>query len=321
MEKEQKLTVSVSPHVKDKADVESVMWSVVVALLPAAIGGVYFFGWKVLFIILLSIFSAVVTEYLIQKWRKVPVTVLDGSAVITGLLLALILPATVPLWIPILGSIFAVAIGKHVFGGLGHNIFNPALVGRAFLVVSWSAIMTNWVTPDGITAATPLGMLKQQGVAALMKTFSTTSNMYNQLFLGNIGGCIGETSVLLLLIGVIYLFWKKIISWRIPFTYIATVLVFAWIAKQDPVFHLLTGGLIIGAFFMATDYVTTPITKKGRLIFGFGCGLLTIIFRLYSSYPEGVMFSILLMNAATPLIDRFTKPKPFGFVKKNGKDK
>lgn len=306
MEQEnKKLTISVSPHVKDKNNVNKIMWCVILALLPATIAGIYFFKTRALLIMLLSISSAVLTELIIQKITKKPITIKDGSAVLTGLLLALTLSPLVPWWIPVLGSIFAIAIGKQIFGGLGHNIFNPALTGRAFLVASWPALMTKWILPDGVTGATPLGLLKLEGV----------KTSYWNLFIGNIGGCIGETSAIALLIGAAFLFYKKVIDWRIPTTFVGTVFVFALIFRQDPLFHILAGGLLIGAFFMATDYVTSPITKSGKLIFGFGCGFLTIILRLFSGYPEGVMFSILLMNATTPLIDRFTKIKPFGYKK------
>jgi electron transport complex protein RnfD len=301
-----KLKVSTNPHVKDKDSVNKIMWYVILSLLPAAGAGIYFFGENALWILLLSIVSAVLTELIIQKLMKRKITIKDGSAVLTGLLLGLILSPAVPLWIPILGAVFAIAIGKMVFGGLGHNIFNPALVGRVFLVASWPALMTKWLLIDGTTGATPLGMLKLEGI--------TTD--YLTMFLGNIGGSIGETSAVALLIGALFLFLKKIIDWRIPFSYIGTVAVFAFIFGQDPLFHILAGGLLIGAFFMATDYVSSPITKNGRLIFGFGCGFLTIIFRLFSGYAEGVMFSILLMNSLTPLIDRFTRIKPFGYKKK-----
>jgi len=305
MEENNKLTISANPHIKDKDDVNIIMWYVVLALLPAAVAGIYFFKLRGALVIGLSVISAVLTELTIQKLTKQKVTIKDGSAVLTGLLLALILSPLVPFWIPIIGALFAVAIGKQIFGGLGHNIFNPALVGRAFLVASWPALMTTWLLIDGTTGATPLTLLKLEGI-------KTT---YSNLFLGNIGGCIGETSAIALLIGAAFLFYKKVIDWKIPTTYIGTVFIFALIFRQDPIFHILAGGLLIGAFFMATDYVTSPITKNGKLIFGFGCGFLTIILRLFSGYPEGVMFSILLMNAATPLIERYTKPKPFGFRK------
>jgi len=300
-----KLTISTNPHIKDKDNVNKIMWCVILALMPAALAGIYFFKLRALWVILLSVSAAVLTELLIQKLAKKPITINDGSAVLTGLLLALTLSPLVPPWLPIIGSVFAIAIAKQIFGGLGHNIFNPALAGRAFLVASWPALMTMWLLPDGVTGATPLGLLKLEGV----------KTSYLSLFLGNTGGSIGEVSALALIIGAAFLFYKKIIDWKIPAAYIGTALIFALIFRQDPIFHLLAGGLLLGAFFMATDYVTTPITKNGKLIFGFGCGFLTIILRLFSGYPEGVMFSILLMNTTTPLIDRFTKPKPFGYRK------
>lgn len=298
-----RFTVSPSPHIKDKNSIQSIMWMVVLALLPVTLTGIYFFKLKALITVLLAVGAAVAAEYVIQKLSKKDITINDGSAVLTGLLLALVLSPMVPWWIPVVGSIFAISIGKAAFGGLGNNIFNPALAGRAFLVLSWPALMTTWLLPDGITGATPLGILKETGAYA---------GSYLDLFLGNIGGCIGETSAIALILGAAFLFYKKIIDWRIPTAYIGTALIMALVSGQDPIFHISTGGLLIGAFFMATDYVTTPITKNGRLIFGLGCGLLTMIIRLWGGYPEGVMFSILLMNAATPLIDRFTKPKQFG---------
>ncbi len=305
MQQEKKLTISANPHIKDTDTVNKIMWYVVISLLPAAIAGIYLFKTNVIIIIILSIISAVLTELIIQKLRKKPITIKDGSAFLTGLLLALTLSPSVPWWIPILGSIFAITIGKHIFGGLGHNIFNPALVGRAFLVASWPLVMATWILPDGTTGATPLGLLKLEGIGT----------KYLDLFLGNIGGSIGETSAIALLIGAAFLFYKKIIDWRIPTSYIGTVFILSFILKQDPIFHILAGGLMIGAFFMATDYVTSPITKKGKIIFGIGLGILTVIIRLYSGLAEGVMYSILLMNSLTPLIDRFTRLKPFGYRK------
>ena len=304
MEQEKKLTVSSNPHIKDKDNVNKIMWLVVLALMPAVITGVYFFGWKAVVVILLSVVSAVVTELIIQRSTGKAVTVKDGSAVLTGLLLALVLSPLAPWWISIIGSVVAISLGKMIFGGLGHNIFNPALVGRAFLVASWPALMTKWLV-DGVTGATPLWLLKLEGI----------KTGYSALFFGNIGGTIGETSAIALLIGAGFLLYKKIIDWRIPSAYILTVFVFSFIFGQDPIFHILAGGLLIGAFFMATDYVTSPITSTGKLIFGCGCGFLTIILRLFSGYPEGVMFAILLMNAAAPLIDRYTRLKPFGYRK------
>jgi|TARA_B100001971_G_C18253624_1_gene580220 electron transport complex protein RnfD len=303
---EKQLIVDTSPHIRKKENISYIMWWVVVALLPAAIMGVYQFGTNALWIVLVSVAAAVLTEFFIQEITKQRITIKDGSAVITGLLLALVLPPTVPLWIPIVGSFIAISIAKHAFGGIGQNIFNPALIGRAFLVASWPLLMTTWLAPDGITAATPLGALKVGG-----ELIATNS----QLFLGSIGGTIGETSALAVLLGAFFLFIKKIISWRIPLVYIGTVFLLTWVTGQDPVFHILAGGLMLGAFFMATDYVTTPITKNGRVVFGIGLGILTVIIRLYSGLPEGVMYSILLMNGLTPLIDRHTKPKAFGAKK------
>lgn len=297
------LKVSAAPHIREGTQVETIMWWVVLALIPTVIASYYFFGLPALSIILVSILAALLTEFLIQKFTHQEITLKDGSAVVTGLLLALILPPTVPLWIPVLGAIFSLAIAKHAFGGLGYNIFNPALVGRAFLVASWPSLMTRWVTPDGVTGATSLMVHKSQGILL---------SSYSQLFFGGIGGCLGETSALALLIGATILFYKKIISWPIPLSYLGTVFFLSWGLGQDPLFHLLAGGLMIGALFMATDPVTSPLTKKGRLIFGIGCGFLTVIIRLYSGLPEGVMYSILLMNSLTPLIDRYTRTKPFG---------
>ncbi|MBU1704562.1 MAG: RnfABCDGE type electron transport complex subunit D [Nanoarchaeota archaeon] len=302
-----KFTVSSNPHIKDNSSVKNIMWMVVVSLLPAAIAGVYFFKLRALSVIVLSVASAVATEIIINKLAKKPVTVHDGSAVITGLLMALILSPLVPWWIPVLGSIFAIAIAKLAFGGLGHNIFNPALAGRAFLVASFPALMTRWLLTDGVTGATPLGMLKEAGVATVS---------YFDLFIGNIGGCIGETSALAIILGGAFLLYKRIIDWRIPTLYIGTSALIAVIFGRNPLFHVLSGGLLLGAFFMATDYVTTPITKNGKLLFGFGCGFLTMAIRLWGGYPEGVMFSILLMNAFTPLIDRWTRPVQFGGKKR-----
>jgi len=307
---ERKLTVSANPHIQDKDNVNKIMWYVVSALLPAVIASVYFFKTKALWVIILSILSAVLTEFLIQRLTKKQVTIKDGSAVLTGLLLALTLSPLVPWWIPVLGSVFAIAIGKQVFGGLGHNIFNPALVGRALLVASYPLLMATWILPDGVTGATPLAMLKLQGI----------KTAYLNLFLGNVGGAIGEISALAILIGATFLFYKKIIDWRIPSFYIGTVFILALVLRQDPLFHILAGGLLLGAFFMATDYVTSPLTKKGKLIFGMGLGVLTIVIRLYSGLAEGVMYSILLMNSLVPLIDRFTRPVPFGFRKPGKKD-
>lgn len=286
---------------------------------------VYFFRLSAAAVIAVSTAAAVISEAVCQKVRGREITIRDGSAVITGLLLAFCLSPTTPLWIAAVGSAGAIILGKQFFGGLGHNVFNPALVGRAILLASWPAAVTTFVQPvDGITAATPLAPLKelaQLGFAGpsadrLIAQLPSLGNM----FVGNIAGSLGETSVAALLLGAAYLLYRGHIDWRIPGTYLGTVFVLTAIyafaagghALFFPLYHLLSGGLILGAFFMATDWVTSPITKRGRLIFGLGCGILTVIIRLKGGYPEGVCYSILLMNCATPLIDRYTKPKVYG---------
>ena len=349
--------VSAAPHIKQKISVGSVMWQVVLALTPALLAGIFFFGIQSLVLTLYAVAAAVITEALIQKLRNVPVTISDGSAVVTGMLIAFNINTSSPWWLPVVGSVFAIAIGKQIFGGLGFNIFNPALLGRAFLVASWPTLMTaGWKAtqpmnkifqssinglqdlpsniPAVVTSATPLGVAKAlrdstqvapEIAETVMNSLSSTDTLQN-LFWGNIGGVIGEVSVAALLIGAAYLAWKHIIEWRIPFSYIATVFVLTYIfgginglfsaSIMLPVFHIFSGGLILGAFFMATDMVTSPVTKKGRLIFGIGCGILTVVIRLVGGYPEGVSYSIILMNIAVPLIDKYSLPKVFGEVKK-----
>jgi electron transport complex protein RnfD len=308
-----KLIVNVSPHLHKDESISKIMWMVVISLVPAGAIGVFIFGVRAFWIIVLGIVSALLTEWLTQIFTKRRITVLDGSAFITGLLLAYNLPPSVPFWIPVVGSFFAVAIGKQVFGGLGQNIFNPALVGRAFLVASWPRYMTTFTKPlnyDAITSATPLALLKE---GKILENIS-----YWDLFLGKRGGCIGEVCILALLLGAIFLFIRGYLSWHIPITYVATVGIFTYIFGSsglfsgDWLFHILSGGLILGAFFMATDYVTSPLTHKGQIIFGLGCGLITAIIRLWGGYPEGVSYAILMMNAAAPIIDRYTKNRIYG---------
>jgi H+/Na+-translocating ferredoxin:NAD+ oxidoreductase subunit D len=344
---ENKLFVSASPHITDKDSIPKIMYGVVISLIPATIGAIYFFGVRAGWIILLAILSAVATEAVIEKLMKKPITVKDGSAVVTGILLAMNVPAEVPWWIPVLGSAFAIALGKIPFGGLGYNPMNPALLGRAFLLASWPTHMTIFKTiPRGgtisgidiITTATPLNVFKQQKdvLANLINDPSMTDKIdnariaisqlydsYGNLFWGRIGGCIGETSAFLLLIGAVYLIYKRYIGLRIPLSYIGTVAVLSWLFggvdglfSGDPLFHVLAGGLMLGAFYMATDMVTSPVTSSGRYIFGIGCGVITVMIRLIGGYPEGVSYSILLMNLVVPLIDRYTKPKTFGKVDK-----
>ncbi|PIV64065.1 MAG: hypothetical protein COS11_04095, partial [bacterium (Candidatus Ratteibacteria) CG01_land_8_20_14_3_00_40_19] len=281
------------------------MWSVVIALLPVSFMGIYLFGIHSLYIILVSIIAAISTEGLFQIITKRKIRIFDGSSVVTGILLALILPSTVSLWIPALGSFFAIFLVKELFGGLGHNIFNPALAARAILLASFPLIMTSWVSPfDAISCATPLAIVKENLLSPLPSYFN--------LFIGTRSGCIGETSTLAVLLGATFLFLRRIISWHIPVTFMATVALFSLGAGKDPLFQVLSGGLILGAFFMATDYTTSPITKKGQIMFGFGCGVITSLIRFWGGYPEGVCYSILLMNCLVPLIDRYTLPKRFG---------
>lgn len=298
------LIVTISPHVSSGESISKIMWAVVIALLPAVAGSYMFFGIKAITTILISVVTAVILEAVIQKLRNKTITILDGSAVITGILLAFNLPPTVPFWIPILGTAVSIVIAKQTFGGLGQNIFNPALAGRAFLLAAYPMHMTRWLPTrlmkgvDISTYATPLAGKSIPG--------------YLDMFLGNIGGCIGETSAILLIIGGLILLWRKVITWHIPVTYIGTVALLTWLFGRDPLFHILSGGLMLGAIFMATDMVTSPVTPKGMMIFGIGCGLLTVIIRLFGKYPEGVSYSILFMNACTPLIDRYVTPKRFG---------
>lgn len=289
-------------------------------MLPAGAAGIFIFGINSLFVVVAAIVTAVATEALMLAVRKKDIgAIWDGSAVLTGLLLAYNLPPQVPLWLPIAGSFFAIAIGKQVFGGLGHNIFNPALAGRAFLMISWPVYMTTWQSPrwnvDAVTGATPLALCKNGGECALLNVAT-----YWKLFIGDRGGCIGEVCVIALLIGAAYLLLKKYISWHIPLTYIATVAFMSWAFNGNSgfftgnaLFFTLAGGLILGAFFMATDYVTSPLSGRGKMIFGIGCGLLTFLIRKFSGYPEGVSYAILIMNAVTPIIDRYTFPKWFGW--------
>jgi electron transport complex protein RnfD len=341
VESAERFIVSVSPHIRDDITIARIMWTVSLSLIPAFLAGVYYFGPRALLVTLLCIVSAVVSEYAMQKILHREITISDGSAVLTGLLLGMNLPASLwsvspfTLHIPVIGSVVAVAITKQLFGGLGYNIFNPALIGRAFLLICWPRNMTIWYKPeanflsmDAVSTATPLGILKEAGIDKLVEVFNGDKmDLYSSLFFGARSGSIGETSVLLLLVGAAYLVYKRYITLHIPLSFLATVAVLAWIFgggsdpetekmlffAGDPLIHLLSGGLILGAFFMATDYVTCPSILKGQIIFGVGCGVLTIVIRLWAGYPEGVMFAILLMNCFAPLIDRTFKATPFGY--------
>lgn len=310
--------VSGTPHVRSKESIQSIMRDVIIALIPATAAGIYFFGLQALILIAVSIIASVFFEWLYQKLLKKPVTISDLSAVVTGLLLAMNLPASAPIWVPIVGSAFAIIFAKQLFGGLGQNFINPALAGRAFLLASYPTEMTSWTAPvgfsgaDAVAVATPL---------ATLKTGAMPDASLTDVILGtNIGGCIGETCAVALIIGGIYLLVKHVISWRIPVLYILTVFVLtAAIGRKGlrvPVYEIFTGGLMLGAFFMATDYASSPVTPKGQIIFAIGCGIITTLIRIFGGYPEGVSYSILIMNLAVPLIERFTEPKIFGALPK-----
>jgi len=305
------------------------MWGVIASLVPAFVLSVLYFGLGAILVTATSVLSCVLFEYLIQRFiMKVPPTVNDGSAVVTGVLLAFCLPATIPLWLVALGALVAIGVGKMSFGGLGSNPFNPALVGRVFLFISFPVQLTSWPLPmgfktklvDAATGATPLGVIKEgllnnQQVPPLMDDIPS----HMQLFYGNMNGSMGEVAAMALLLGFIYMVVKKIIPPVIPLTILGTVFVFTgilWLANPesnaDPLFHLLTGGVMLGAIYMATDYVTSPMTKKGMVVFGVGIGVITVLIRRFGSYPEGVQFAILIMNAFVPLINSWFKPKRFG---------
>ncbi len=306
-----RLVATSSPHIVSKETTTTVMLDVIIALVPAAIAGMYYFGISSALVMALAVGSAVGTEAAIQKITKQKVTINDLSAVITGLLLGMNLPPSVPWWMPIIGSFVAISIGKQVFGGIGNNFINPALAGRAFLVASWPVEMTFWVNPgaapDTVAAATPLG---------LINTSPESLQPLSDLILGRIPGCIGETSALLLLVGGGYLIYRKVITWRIPVAYIGTVAVIALVYGGFDFtyagYHVFGGGLMLGAIFMATDYSSSPVTARGKIIYGIGAGLLTMLIRLFSTLPEGVTYSILFMNVAAPLIEKYTAPRVFG---------
>lgn len=296
------------------------MYGVLIALIPAFLVSLYCFGIGALVVTLTSVLACVLFEYLIQKYLlKVKPSICDGSAILTGVLLAFNVPSNLPIWIIIIGALVAIGIGKMTFGGLGNNIFNPALVGRVFLLISFPVQMTTWPVPDPLsmnyldaeTAATPLGLMKQGLPVEAMTT---------DMLLGNIGGSLGEISAIALLIGFAYMLIRRIITWHIPVSILVTAFVFSFLVNgfdaEGALQQLLLGGMMLGAIFMATDYVTSPMTPRGMIIYGIGIGLLTIIIRRYGAYPEGMSFAILIMNAATPLINKYVKPKRFGEVKK-----
>ena len=327
---ENKLVISLSPHVHGGDSVKKNMYGVLIALIPAFLVSLYFFGLGALIVTATSVAACLFFEWAIGKFlmKKETTTICDGSAVITGVLLAFNLPSNLPIWIIILGALFAIGVGKMSFGGLGNNPFNPALAGRGFLLLSFPVQMTSWPVvgqltayTDATTAATPLNLMKQIAGGNIEALKDLPSSF--DLLIGNNGGCLGEVSALALLLGLAYMLWKKIITWHIPISILATVFVFSGIMHLvdpelyvSPVLQLLTGGLMLGAIFMATDYVTSPMSKKGMLIYGVCIGLLTVIIRLFGAYPEGMSFAILIMNAFTPLINTYCKPKRFGEVAK-----
>ena len=320
-------TISPSPHVHGGDSIEKNMYGVLIALVPPFIFSIVFFGLGAILVTLTSVAACLVFEYVIQKYlMKQRPTIWDGSAIITGVLLAFNLPSSLPLWIVVIGALVAIGIGKMSFGGLGNNIFNPALVGRVFLLISFPVQMTTWPVPNGfatadaVTGATPLALVKEavKNGQAVGDTLSSVGITTGNLILGNIGGSLGEVAAIGLLLGFAYMLIRKIISWHIPVAIFATVIVFSGILNladpaqfAGPVFHLFTGGLMLGAIFMATDYVTSPMTHKGMLIYGVGIGLLTVIIRVFGAYPEGMSFAILIMNGFTPLINRYCKPRRF----------
>lgn len=329
------IAVSPSPHSFGEESVSKIMYRVIWALVPAFAVSLVFFGMGALIVSSVAIVSCVLFEYLISKYiLKVKPTIWDGSAILTGLLLAFNVPSNLPIWIIIIGSLAAIGIAKMSFGGLGKNPFNPALVGRVFLLISFPVQMTSWPQAiearwaylDATTGATPLGLLKEglkngQSVSDLLGQLPD----YTHMFLGNMGGSLGEISAIALILGGLYLLWKKVITWHIPGSILLTVIAFTgimWLVDgesyADPLFHLLTGGIMLGAIFMATDMVTSPMTPKGQILFGVGIGVLTCLIRIFGAYPEGVSFAILIMNAFVPLINKYMKPKRFGEVKNNG---
>ena len=329
------LTVSPSPHIHQDQTIPKIMYGVVIAMLPAFLISVWMFGVGALFVTLLSVLSAMFFEYIITRYllKREP-DILDGSAIVTGMLLAFNVPSNLPWWIVLIGSFVAIGMGKMSFGGLGNNPFNPALVGRVFLLISFPVQMTTWPTPivnrlafsDAVTGATPLAVIKEglnngESLSALMSQIPD----YLDFLVGSQGGSLGEISALAMLIGFVYMIWKKIITWHIPISVLGSLFLFTgllWLISPakyvDPVFHILTGGAMLGAIFMATDYVTSPMTIRGMVIFGVGIGLITAIIRIWGAYPEGMSFAILIMNAFVPLINKYLKPVRFGEEVKNG---
>jgi len=330
------LRVSGSPHVHTDNSVKKIMYGVIYAMMPALLISIYFFGLGAVKVILMSVVFCMLIEFLVQQYLlKVEPTIMDGSAMITGILLAFNVPSNLPWWIILIGAIVSIGVGKMSFGGLGKNIFNPALVGRVFLLISFPVQMTSWPVPkplfaqkitDAITGPTPLGIMKEglSGGKTVQEIMPEIPDYVNQLMTGFQGGSLGEVSAIALLLGATYMLYRKIITWQTPTAYLGSVIVFSgilWLVDPtmyvDPLFHLVTGGMILGVFYMATDMVTSPMSSKGQLIFGAGAGILTILIRVFGAYPEGVSFAILIMNAFVPIIDRGFKPVRFGEIIKS----
>ena len=327
-----KLIATSNPHIRGSETTRSIMLDVIIAMLPALVWSIITFGVKALTLTVVSVVGCMFWEWLYRKLLKKPQSVGDLSAVVTGMLLAFVCPVTTPYWMIIIGGFFSIVVVKQLFGGIGKNFINPALAGRAFLLGSYAGVMTFWIDParnkaplmgstvDVITHATPLSYMKNGDMAGLKEAYSLAD-----VFLGKVGGSLGEISALLLIIGGLYLIWRKVINWQTPVAYIATVAVLTVLfpkagGAEYMLYSIFGGGLFLGAFFMATDYATSPVTKKGQLIFGIGCGLFTVLIRYFGSYNEGVCYSIMVMNLFVPLIDKYTKPVRFGVVKSDKKE-
>ena len=328
-----KLIATSNPHIRSNETTRSIMLDVIIAMLPALVWAVIWFGVKALTLTAVSVIGCMFWEWLYRKLMKKPQSVGDLSAVVTGMLLAFVCPVTTPYWMIIIGGFFSIVVVKQLFGGIGKNFVNPALAGRAFLLGSYAGVMTTWIdatqnkaplmgsTADIVTAATPLAYMKTGNMAGLTETYSVMD-----MFLGKTGGSLGEVSAACLLLGGIYLIWRKVINWQTPVAYIGTVAVLSFLFPKAGsgvdwmLYSVFGGGLFLGAFFMATDYATSPVTKKGQLVFGIGCGLFTVLIRYFGSYNEGVCYSIMVMNLCVALIDKYTKPTRFGVVKSDKKE-
>ena len=328
-----KLIATSNPHIRSNETTRSIMLDVIIAMLPALVWAVIWFGVKALTLTAVSVIGCMFWEWLYRKLMKKPQSVGDLSAVVTGMLLAFVCPVTTPYWMIIIGGFFSIIVVKQLFGGIGKNFVNPALAGRAFLLGSYAGVMTTWIdatqnkaplmgsTADIVTAATPLAYMKTGNMAGLTETYSVMD-----MFLGKTGGSLGEISAAMLILGGLYLIWRKVINWQTPVAYIATVAVLSFLfpkagsSLEWMLYSVFGGGLMLGAFFMATDYATSPVTKKGQLVFGIGCGLFTVLIRYFGSYNEGVCYSIMVMNLCVALIDKYTKPTRFGVVKSDKKE-